>query len=349
MTKKRWYKILILFLFCAIGSQAQKLRINTLPEGVQRAYVDGKDTIPVVNLQEVFVFPQMRFKNKREQEKYNKLVRDVKRTLPYAKMVYETLIETYEYMETLPDDKARQAHLKRMEKDLFKEAAIIAFLSTLTMHVHFQKVDTVWTPVDFDFFRDSVNTLNYFIRRPWKYGEEYRLSVDSATIFSLYDKWNEPYSGEFKIKKEDEYGHLYLNIEGIDTTAYVELLNSSDTPVRKVKVKNGGALFMDLKPDKYYVRLVVDLNDNGKWDTGNYADKRQPEEVFYSPVKYNVMQNWQVEETWNVKATPLAKQKPIEITKNKPKEATKKKRNYKDEGQQKSSSRNSSGNMGMPF
>ena len=209
-----------------------------------------------------------------------------------------------------------------------------------------QKVDTVWTPV---FFRDSVNTLNYFIRRPWKYGEEYRLSVDSATIFSLYDKWNEPYSGEFKIKKEDEYGHLYLNIEGIDTTAYVELLNSSDTPVRKVKVKNGGALFMDLKPDKYYVRLVVDLNDNGKWDTGNYADKRQPEEVFYSPVKYNVMQNWQVEETWNVKATPLAKQKPIEITKNKPKEATKKKRNYKDEGQQKSSSRNSSGNMGMPF
>ena len=212
-----------------------------------------------------------------------------------------------------------------------------------------QKVDTVWTPVDFDFFRDSVNTLNYFIRRPWKYGEEYRLSVDSATIFSLYDKWNEPYSGEFKIKKEDEYGHLYLNIEGIDTTAYVELLNSSDTPVRKVKVKNGGALFMDLKPDKYYVRLVVDLNDNGKWDTGNYADKRQPEEVFYSPVKYNVMQNWQVEETWNVKATPLAKQKPIEITKNKPKEATKKKRNYKDEGQQKSSSRNSSGNMGMPF
>ena len=108
MIKKRWYKILILFLFCAVGSQAQKLKINTLPEGVQRAYVDGKDTIAVVNLQEVFVFPQVRFKNKREEQKYNKLV-------------YETLIETYEYMETLPDDKARQAHLKRMEKDLFKE------------------------------------------------------------------------------------------------------------------------------------------------------------------------------------------------------------------------------------
>lgn len=110
-----------MFLFCALTIQAQKLRINTLPEGVQRATLDGKDTIAVVNLQEVVVFPPMKFKNKREQQKYNKLVRDVKRTLPYAKMVYETLIETYEYMETLPDDKARQEHLKRMEKDLFKE------------------------------------------------------------------------------------------------------------------------------------------------------------------------------------------------------------------------------------
>lgn len=121
MTKVRWYKIVVMFLLCVTAGQAQKLKINTLPEGVQRAYLDGKDTVPFVNLQEVFIFPQMRFKNNREQQKYNKLVRDVKRTLPYAKMVYETLIETYEYMETLPDDKARQEHLKRMEKDLFKE------------------------------------------------------------------------------------------------------------------------------------------------------------------------------------------------------------------------------------
>lgn len=212
-----------------------------------------------------------------------------------------------------------------------------------------QKVDTVWTPVDFEFFPDTTNSLNYFIRRPWKYGEEYRLEVDSATIFSLYDKWNDGISNTFNIKKEDEYGHLYLNIQGVDTTAFVELMSSSDVPVRKVNVKNGGALFMDLKPDKYYARIVLDTNGNDQWDTGNYAAKRQPEEVFYSPKLYEIMQNWQVEETWDVKATPLDKQKPLEITKNKPKEVTKKKRNYKDEGQQQSSSGRSGGNTGMPF
>ena len=212
-----------------------------------------------------------------------------------------------------------------------------------------QKIDTIWNTVDFDFFPDSTNSLNYFIRRPWKYGEEYRIEVDSAAIHSLYGKWNDFFTGEFKIKKEDEDGHLYLNINGVDTTAFVELLSTGDAPVRKAKVKDGGVLFMDLKPDKYYARIVIDTNDNGVWDTGNYAEKRQPEEVYYSPKMYEIMQNWQVEETWNVNSTPLAKQKPLEITKNKPKEATKKKRNYKDESQQSSSRNNSSGNMGMPF
>ena len=98
---------------------------------------------------------------------------------------------------------------------------------------------------------------------------------------------------------------------------------------------------MCIRDSKYYARLVLDVNDNGVWDTGNYADKRQPELVFYCPKMFNIMQNWQVEETWNIKATPMKRQKPIDITKNKPKELTKKKRDYKNEGTQSSSNRNS--------
>ena len=94
---------------------AQAVKTNIVPEGYQKAQLYEGDTMAVVNLREVFIYPQVKFKNKREQAKYNKLVRDVKRTLPYAK------IETYEYMETLPNDKARQAHLKRMEKELFAQ------------------------------------------------------------------------------------------------------------------------------------------------------------------------------------------------------------------------------------
>ena len=121
MSKSIWFKILIPILLCPIGINAQKIKINTLPEGIYKAYLEGKDTIPIINLQEVFIYPQIKFKNKREQARYNKLVRDIKRTLPYAKLVYATLIETYEYIETLPNEKAKQEHLKRMEKELLKE------------------------------------------------------------------------------------------------------------------------------------------------------------------------------------------------------------------------------------
>lgn len=113
--------LLLLILSCFDLNAQQKIKTNIVPEGYQKAQVLDGDTMAVVNLREVFIYPPVRFKSKRDQAKYDKLVRDVKRTLPYAKMVYDTLIETYEYMETLPTDKARQAHLKRMEKELFAQ------------------------------------------------------------------------------------------------------------------------------------------------------------------------------------------------------------------------------------
>lgn len=120
--KNRYGLLLLLSIGLFTKGKAQDpLRTNIVPKGYQHAQINNGDTIAVVNLREVYIFPQRKFKNKREQAKYNKLVRDVKRTLPYAKMVYETLIETYEYIETLPTEKAKQEHLKRMEKELFAE------------------------------------------------------------------------------------------------------------------------------------------------------------------------------------------------------------------------------------
>ena len=67
--------------------------------------------------------------------------------------------------------------------------------------------------------------------------------------------------------------------------------------------------------------LVLDVNDNGVWDTGNYADKRQPELVFYCPKMFNIMQNWQVEGDLEYQGYTMKRQKPIDITKNKPRKS----------------------------
>ena len=79
------------------------------------------DTVLVVFLRDVTIYPVMKFKNKRQEEFYWRTVRDVKLTLPYAKLIAETIVETYEYIETFPTQKEREAYLKKMESALFKQ------------------------------------------------------------------------------------------------------------------------------------------------------------------------------------------------------------------------------------
>ncbi len=78
---------------------------------------DG-DTIPCVRLPTVYIFKPLKFKNKRQANQYYKLVRDVKKVLPISKEINRAIIETYEYMMTLPDEKARQKHMKAVEKSV---------------------------------------------------------------------------------------------------------------------------------------------------------------------------------------------------------------------------------------
>lgn len=76
------------------------------------------DTIPCVQLGTVYIFKPMVFKNKRDMRRYYRLIRDVKKVLPIANEVRTAIIETYEYLQTLPDEEARQRHLKYMEKSI---------------------------------------------------------------------------------------------------------------------------------------------------------------------------------------------------------------------------------------
>jgi hypothetical protein len=93
-------------------------------EGIYRSYnyvvIDG-DTLVCFNLRPITIFPKLKFKNKKEEQFYWRTVRNVRILLPYAKLIRETLVETYEYIETFPTQKEREAYLKRMEKEIFKQ------------------------------------------------------------------------------------------------------------------------------------------------------------------------------------------------------------------------------------
>lgn len=82
--------------------------------------VDG-DSMPVFTLRPIVVWPPLKFKNKKQEQYYWRTVRNVRILLPYAKMIRETLVETYEYIETFDTQAEREAYLKKMEKDIFEQ------------------------------------------------------------------------------------------------------------------------------------------------------------------------------------------------------------------------------------
>jgi len=78
------------------------------------------DSIQFMEMNNVYVYPQLTFKNKRQAQSYMRLVTNVKKVLPIAKEARMMLIETTEYLETLPNDKAKAEHMKRVEEDIFR-------------------------------------------------------------------------------------------------------------------------------------------------------------------------------------------------------------------------------------
>ena len=199
-------------------------------------------------------------------------------------------------------------------------------------------VDSVFVPVPEKFYfarPDSLKPREYMVDYPWDYGAKYRLEVDSLAGVDLYGKPTLPFRQEFTVREAGDYCSLLLHLSGLGSTpAFVELLNSNDALQRTAPVEaNGDAYFPFLMPGRYYARVVLDLNGNGEYDTGNYSLNVQPELAYYYPKSINIKKNWDKEETWAVFDTPIDQMKPQAILKNKP-ERDKRMRNNKNNQQQ---------------
>ena len=213
--------------------------------------------------------------------------------------------------------------------DIYKNVLLtfeepVAKIDTSAIHMEV-KVDTLWNETPFFLREDSVVPRQYEILAEWEPEKEYRLTIDSAAITGLYGLHTNKVEQTMKVKKVDEYGTLLLNIVGAGKGAIVELMDNAGKVVRQQAVNDQGmADFYYLNPNtKYYIRLFIDRNGNGVWDTGNFENKVQPEEVYYFPKVWEMRANFEFEETWDIHAVPLDRQKLDEIKKQKPDEQKK--------------------------
>lgn len=181
--------------------------------------------------------------------------------------------------------------------------------------------DTTFYPAEIKSIalRDStLNRRDLMLKVDWEPGAAYTLAVDSLAMTDIYGLQTKPLKVDFNVRKMEEYGNIVFNIPAVRDSAIVELLDGTDKVVLHTPVKNHRAELLNLQPGKYYARLFIDRNGNGKYDTGNYDMHLQPEETVYYPGAINLKKNWDVEQTWDIYATPIDKQKSEAIKKNKP-------------------------------
>lgn len=196
---------------------------------------------------------------------------------------------------------------------------------------HYSVSDSIYKDIDFELLIDSLNPRRYQLRHNWQHDNEYMLAVDSASFHAYNGLSNDKIENKFRIKAADKYGLLELFIQNLppDMPAFIELLDKTDNPVRKASVIDNIAVFEFLDPGIYYARIILDANNNLQWDPGDYAEGRQAEQVYYWERAYEIKEFWEMSEDWDITAIPLDKQKPQEITKNKPKDDNKRRNEMK--------------------
>lgn len=181
--------------------------------------------------------------------------------------------------------------------------------------------DTTFYPAEIKsiVLRDStLSRRDLMLKVDWEPGAAYTLAVDSLAMTDIYGLQTKPLKVDFNVRKMEEYGNIVFNIPAVRDSAIVELLDGTEKIVLRAPVKSHRAELLNLLPGKYYARLFIDRNGNGKYDTGNYDMHLQPEETVYYPGAINLKKNWDVEQTWDIYATPIDKQKSEAIKKNKP-------------------------------
>ena len=206
----------------------------------------------------------------------------------------------------------------------------IASLDTTMMHFYLKK-DSNLIPQPFLFLPVEGSLRSYTLYAEWETKQQYVFQVDSAAFLSILGNGSKAIKQEFRVRDEDEFGSIFVHITSKDSNVVVQIMSKGDKPMRTLRAdEKGRADFYYMKPGDYYIRCFIDNNQNDKWDTGNYQEGKQPEEVFYFPKPLTVKAKWDLAQDWNPRLERLDKQKAMEITKQKPdKEKTVKDRNRK--------------------
>ena len=151
------------------------------------------------------------------------------------------------------------------------------------------------------------NPYEIQVKSAFKEGKKYSLTVPKETVSSFYESIQKSYRFDFEGDKIENYGSLTITIENPPTHIFwLQMLNESGDVIYSKYGKESQITFNSLKPGKYQLRILVDNNENGIWDTADFANGEFAEDVYILDKKIDIRPLWEIRETWNLATkTPI--------------------------------------------
>lgn len=165
---------------------------------------------------------------------------------------------------------------------------------------------------DFTAKISEKNPFEIEIKSNFKEGKKYSLTVPKESVSSFYESILKSYRFDFEADKMENYGIFILTIENAPKDNFwVQLLNEGGNVVYSKYGKEYVLTFNSLKPGKYNVRILVDENGNGIWDSADFATKTFAEAVYLLEKKVEIRPLWEIRETWDLESKPVISSEPL--------------------------------------
>ncbi|TDQ09566.1 Ig-like domain-containing protein [Pedobacter metabolipauper] len=143
--------------------------------------------------------------------------------------------------------------------------------------------------------KDSLDFLSYVFVYPWKAKRIYDIKLGAEAVSAIFNTKNKEVNTSFELANKDDYGTLNVKVitPEKDKSYILEVVNELKNVINKIVVRQDTSVsFTKYKAGIYFIRIVYDTNKNGSWDTGNIAEKLQPERIWYEPKELSIRANW---------------------------------------------------------
>ena len=161
-------------------------------------------------------------------------------------------------------------------------------------------ISVIKDSIDIDFEVKRLKRNKFGLDFPVSFDSKYNINILPNAAKDYMQRTNDTLNLSFAVRNAREFGNLILNLQNKpeNTPFWVKLMNSQDKEVTSVYGTQSKHEFKHLKPGEYYFKLVVDENANGRYDTGDWFEQKQPEHIFIYPENIMVRAYWDIEETW---------------------------------------------------